>query len=86
MIGSRGSVEVNPRDAMVREASIIGLLMFNATKDEIVETSEKIAEWTKEGWVHPVIGKKFTLAQAKNAHKDIIHGKGAHGRTILTLE
>lgn len=86
MVGSRGSVEVNPRDTMVREASIIGLLMFNAKKEEIAETAEAIEKGSQEGWIRPLIGKRFPLAKAKDAHQDIMSTKGAQGRTILTLE
>ena len=33
IIGSRGTVEVNPRDAMMREATVKGLMLFAATTD-----------------------------------------------------
>ena len=32
VIGSRGVVEVNPRDAMAREASIHGVMLFNSNQ------------------------------------------------------
>ncbi len=34
VIGSRGKVEIDPRDAMSRDASIIGMLLFNVSKRE----------------------------------------------------
>ena len=34
VMGSRGSVEIDPRDAMRREASILGALLFAASKIE----------------------------------------------------
>ena len=32
VVGSRGAVEINPRHAMRREAAILGMLLFNATR------------------------------------------------------
>nr|KAF6504506.1 crystallin zeta [Rousettus aegyptiacus] len=34
VVGSRGSVEISPSDAMRKEASIIGVALFNSTKEE----------------------------------------------------
>lgn len=32
IVGSRGSIEINPRDTMMKETSIIGVALYNATK------------------------------------------------------
>lgn len=32
VVGSRGSIEINPRDTMAKESSIIGVALFCATK------------------------------------------------------
>ena len=32
VIGNRGSIEINPREAMAREAAILGLILFAATE------------------------------------------------------
>lgn len=32
IVGSRGSIEINPRDMMAKESSIIGVALFSATK------------------------------------------------------
>jgi len=34
VIGSRGTVEIDPRNAIGREATILGMLIFNATEWE----------------------------------------------------
>ena len=35
VIGNRGSIEINPREAMAREAAILGLILFAATDAEL---------------------------------------------------
>ena len=35
VIGSRGTIEINPRDSMVKEAAIFGMLLFNASEAEL---------------------------------------------------
>ena len=34
VIGNRGTIEINPRDAMGKGASIIGMLLLNTTPEE----------------------------------------------------
>ena len=34
VIGNRGTIEINPRDAMAKGASIIGMMLLNTTADE----------------------------------------------------
>lgn len=31
IVGSRGSVEINPRDMMVKESSVVGVALYSAT-------------------------------------------------------
>lgn len=86
VIGSRGTIEVNPLDLVLKESKIMGVLVFDATPDQAAESAEGVAKGSKEGWIRPVIGKRFKLSEAHAAHEDIMSGKGAQGRTILTLE
>ena len=37
VVGSRGPVELNPRDAMIREADIRGVLVANASPEELAQ-------------------------------------------------
>ena len=82
IIGSRGKVEVTPRDAMSREATIYGLMLFNATPAELRAIHSAIYAGLKGGALRPVIGKKFPLDQAADAHKAVL-APGAYGKVIL---
>jgi NADPH2:quinone reductase len=44
---------------------------YYATRDEIVEGSEKLFEQIKFGKIKIKIFKEYTLADAQQAHKDI---------------
>jgi NADPH:quinone reductase len=82
VIGSRGTVEIDPRDAMKRDASILGLLVFNASEDELVRIHAALGAGLENGALTPVIGKEFQLSQAAEAHRAVMQA-GAHGKIIL---
>jgi NADPH:quinone reductase len=82
IIGSRGKVEITPRDAMSREATIFGLMLFNASTDELRAIHSAIFAGLKNGGLRPVVGKKFPLAQAAEAHKAVL-APGAYGKIVL---
>lgn len=82
IIGSRGKVEVTPRDAMSREATIHGLMLFNATPAELKVIHAAIYAGLKTGGLRPIIGKTFPLDQAAEAQKAVL-APGAYGKIIL---
>lgn len=86
VIGSRGKVEVEPIEVVIKESNVMGCNVFNTSAEEAAESAESIAKGAVEGWLCPIIGKKFSLAQANEAHEDIMGAGGAQGRTILTLD
>jgi NADPH2:quinone reductase len=82
VIGSRGTVEVNPRDAIGREAAILGMSVFNATERERVSIHAAIGAGLENGTLRPVIGQEMPLADALRAHRIIIEAK-AFGKIVL---
>ncbi|XP_038601207.1 quinone oxidoreductase [Tachyglossus aculeatus] len=85
VVGSRGPVEINPRDTMVKESSIIGTALFSATKEDIRGSAAALQAGMETGWLKPVIGPQYPLEKAAQAHENIIHGSGASGKMILLL-
>lgn len=83
IIGSRGKVEVNPRDAMTREAAIFGLMLFNATASEKREIHAAIDAGLRNGGLRPIVGKRFALADAPRAHEAVL-AAGAFGKIVMT--
>ena len=85
VVGSRGKVEVNPRETMFREASIHGVTLFRASRDESAEAFAAIQAGIENGWLRPVVGKVYPLEKASDAHVDIISGPGALGKLVLEV-
>ncbi|XP_058654024.1 quinone oxidoreductase isoform X3 [Onychostoma macrolepis] len=85
IVGSRGPIEINPRDTMMKETSIIGVALYNATNKETSECAAALFAGMETGWLKPVIGPEYTLDKASQAHEDIINSPGASGKMILII-
>jgi len=84
IIGNRGSLEFNPRAIMTKDASVYGLSLFNATDETMAEIRAAIYEGLKAGFLKPIVGKSFPLAEAAQAHRAVIEDK-AFGKIVLTI-
>jgi NADPH:quinone reductase len=82
VVGSRGPVEINPRDAMVREASILGTFLFGMSAAELSSAHAALQAALENGTVRPVIGRSLPLAQAREAHELVLR-PGAAGKIVL---
>ncbi|MFA5028049.1 MAG: NADPH:quinone reductase [Candidatus Methylomirabilota bacterium] len=82
VIGCRGSVEINPRDAMSRDACILGMVLFNATPQEMDGIHAGIGAGLANGSLRPVVGKEFPLQEAAAAHQAVM-APGASGKIVL---
>jgi NADPH:quinone reductase len=82
VIGSRGNAEVDARDAMMRDADIRGMLLFNVTANDKTAIHAALGAGLENGTLVPVIGAEMPLAEAARAHEQIMK-PGAHGKIIL---
>ncbi|KAK6302542.1 hypothetical protein J4Q44_G00268970 [Coregonus suidteri] len=85
VVGSRGPIEINPRDTMAKESSIIGVALPYATVEEKAECAAALFAGLDAGWLKPAVGKQYTLDMASQAHIDIIDCPGASGKMVLTM-
>ncbi|KAM9349296.1 quinone oxidoreductase-like [Symphorus nematophorus] len=85
IVGARGPIEINPRDTMAKESSIIGVALFSATPEENKECAALLFAGMEAGWLRPVVGPKYPLDKAAQAHHDIIESPGAAGKMVLTM-
>jgi NADPH2:quinone reductase len=83
VIGSRGTIEINPRDAMAREADIRGVTIMNMPEQEYRAVHAALVAGLESGTLRPVIGQKIPLAEAARAHEEIMKHSGAHGKIVL---
>jgi NADPH2:quinone reductase len=82
IIGNRGRVEIDPRKAMTKDAAILGMLVFNASPEELRDIHERLAPDLKAGLLTPVIGKELPLGEAAKAHVAVLE-PGALGKIVL---
>ena len=82
VIGSRGPVEINPRDAMGRDAAILGMILYNATEKELAGIHAALIAGLENGTLRPVVGREFPLAEAARGHQAVME-PGAHGKIVL---
>jgi NADPH2:quinone reductase len=82
VIGSRGKVEIDPRDTMMRDADIRGMLLFNATPGEKAAIHAALGAGFANGTLTPIVGAEMPLADASRAHVQIMQ-PGAHGKIVL---
>jgi len=82
VIGNRGSIEINPRDTMSRDASILGMSLMNATEAELKQIHAGLVAGLANGTLVPVIGREMPLKDAVKAHEDILK-PGSHGKIVL---
>ncbi len=83
VIGSRGPVEINPRDAMGREADIRGVTLMNTSEQEFKTMHAALVAGLENGTLRPVIGQRIPLVEAARAHVEIMKPSGAHGKIVL---
>ncbi|KAF1648022.1 Quinone oxidoreductase, partial [Aptenodytes patagonicus] len=83
VVGCRGPVEINPRDTMSKESSIIGVSLFLATEEERHECATALLDGIEAGWLKPIVGSEYPLDKVVKAHEDIIHSSGARGKMVL---
>ena len=82
VIGNHGSIEINPREIMRREASITGVFLFNATPDELLSIHAALEAGLANGTLRPVVNQQFALADAARAHEAVLQ-PGACGKIVL---
>jgi NADPH:quinone reductase len=81
-IGSRGRVEIDPRDTMQRDADIRGMVLPNTAPEELASIHAALVAGLENGTLRPVIGKEFPLAEAAQAHRAVTE-PGAIGKIVL---
>lgn len=82
VVGNRGTVEINPRDAMAREAAILGVMLWHTTPHENQGIQMALQAALRTGALAPVVGHELPLAEAPRAHELILQ-PGALGKIVL---
>jgi NADPH2:quinone reductase len=82
IVGNRGSIELNPRAIMSKEAVVTGLTNWNAAPKEIAVAHAAIIAGMERCGYKPEVGKEMPLADAPRAHEAVLK-PGAYGKIVL---
>lgn len=78
VIGNRGRIEIDPRLTMAKDATVRGMLLFNATDAELKEIHAGLFAAMEDGRYLPLVWRQLPLSEAAEAHRLVIsdHGPG----------
>jgi NADPH:quinone reductase len=82
IVGSRGRLDFTPRLTMLKEATVMGTALWNASEAETARALAAVAAKLRTGAVRPVVGAELPLREAATAHRRILE-PGARGKLIL---
>jgi len=82
VVGNRGTVEINARDLMTRDGSILAMSLWNATRQELTSIHAALGAGLENKSLRPVIGQQLPLAEAARAHLAVMES-GAYGKIVL---
>jgi NADPH2:quinone reductase len=82
VIGSRGTIQIDPRKTMGKDAAILGMTLFNATREEFHEIHAGIVAGLENRSLRPAIGRELPLDDVVAAHNAVME-PGAMGKVVL---
>ncbi|GAA0826173.1 MULTISPECIES: NADPH:quinone reductase [Marinomonas] len=84
VVGNRGTVEINPRDLMARDASVIGVALANAQPKDLQLIAKSMLPLFQKGVLKPVVRKSYPLTELAQAHDDVLLS-GALGNLVVQV-
>jgi NADPH2:quinone reductase len=67
---------------MSRDGAILGMTLFNATREELREIHAGLGAGLASGTLAPVVARRFPLADGPAAHEAVMQ-PGALGKIVL---
>ena len=84
VVGNRGRTEIDARQAMGRDAAILGMTLFNANDADLAEIHAALLAGLSNGTLNPEIAREIPLADASKAHEAVM-ASGALGKIVLAV-
>ena len=82
VVGSRGDVQITPREIMMREATVTGVFLWRLAPEHAREIHAALQAGLSNGTLAPVVGLELPLSAAPEAHRRILE-PGTHGKIVL---
>lgn len=84
IVGNRGRIEIDPRRAMVRDAAVLGMTIWNIAPDELGSIFRGIDAGLESGTLKPLVAEELPLDDAPAAHERVLAGPH-RGKIVLTV-
>jgi len=84
VVGNRGTVEINPRDLMARDAAVFGVALANVKPAELALIAKALKPLFEKGVLKPVIRRTYELTELAQAHEDVLKS-GALGNLVVRV-
>ena len=78
----RGRADIDARQAMGKDATILGMTLFNISDPDMASINSYMTAGLSNGTLKPVVGREFPLADAAKA-QDAVMASGALGKIVL---
>jgi NADPH2:quinone reductase len=82
VVGNRGRIEIDPRKAMAKDASVLGMVLWNVATGDLEAIHQALGELFARRALAPVVGRELPLAEAARAH-ELVLAPGARGKIVL---
>jgi len=82
IVGSRGSLTFTPRQTMGKDATVVGMTLFNVSPADVASIHAALGAALESGVLRPVVGRTLPLAEAPRAHADVL-ASAALGKIVL---
>lgn len=83
VIGSRGTIEIDPRLTMTTELDIRGMTLMAATPEELAHMHRELSKGFNNGTLRPVIQQEIPFSDAAHAH-ELVMKNNSGGKIVLT--
>ena len=82
VVGNRGSIEINPREIMMRDGAILGMSLWNVSGADLYSIHSALAAGLENKTLRPVVAEEIPLGEASRAHVAIMENS-ASGKIAL---
>ncbi|MDB6173563.1 MAG: quinone oxidoreductase [Chthoniobacteraceae bacterium] len=83
VIGSRGPIEINPRELMARNADVRGVMLAGSADPlESIRIHAALYAGLENKTLRPVVAREYPLGEASQAHEAVM-ASGARGKIVL---
>jgi NADPH:quinone reductase len=82
IVGNRGRIEIDPRKIMSKDATVVGMALWNTTPQDWTRAYAAVEAGLANGSLTPLVAHELSLVDAPRAHELVLQS-GARGKIVL---